>query len=68
MKYAANQFAANGTAALALMVALLEHLHKDGTLRPKDRRDIIARAQVLAPQGVGITDKETREVLASLLE
>lgn len=67
MKYATNQFAANGTAALALIQALLEQLHKDGVLRPIDRKNIILAAQQLAPQGVGIMDKETRDILASML-
>ena len=67
MKYASREFAANGTAALALVTALIEHFQKDGTLIPKDKQDIVSAAIKLAPQGVGRTDAEAREVLASML-
>jgi hypothetical protein len=67
MRFAVKELPANGTAALALVVALLEHMRKDGTLRPKDIKDIAAAAVKLAPQGVGRTDTEARELLMSLM-
>jgi hypothetical protein len=66
MQFAQKELAANGTAALALVVALIEHMRRDGILRPKDISDIAAAAGKIAPQGVGRTDTEAREILASL--
>ena len=67
MKFATKQFPANGTAALALLAALLEHMERQGTLIAKDKQAIIERAQKIAPQGVGIVEAEAREILASML-
>lgn len=66
MEYARKELAANGTAALALMAALLEHFHQEGTLRPRDRENIIDRAVQMAPQDVGRTATEAREIIASM--
>ncbi len=46
MEYASSEFAANGTAALALVMALIEHLQRDGKLIPKDKQDIAVCANV----------------------
>lgn len=67
MKFAIQQSAANGTAALALMAALLEHLQTTGALILKDRVAILERAQRLALQDVvGITSTEALEILISM--
>lgn len=67
MQFATQEFAANGQAALALVAALMEWLEKDATFTPKDRRDVIVRAQELAPRGAGRTDREAQAILASML-
>jgi hypothetical protein len=68
MNFATQEFSANGTAALALVVALLDYFQKDGMIRPKDKVDIIAAAAAIAPQGAGRTDKEARAILSGLLD
>ncbi len=67
MKFATKELPANGQAALALVVALLESLENSGKLNPTDKRDIVAAAKKLAPQGAGRTDREVQEILTSLL-
>lgn len=66
MDFARKELTSNGTAALALVAALLEHFHKEGTLRPRDRENIIDRAVQLAPQDVGRMATEAREIIASM--
>lgn len=66
MNFASQEFAANGTAALALVAALIQHLVNDGTLTPKDVQDIISAATTIAPQGHGRMDKEARAILESM--
>jgi hypothetical protein len=55
-----------GQAALALIVALLEHLKASGALTQIDVKAVIARAQQLSPAGVSTRDKEAQTILAEL--
>jgi hypothetical protein len=68
MKFATQELPANGQAALALVVALMEWLEREGKLIPGDKLALVARAQEIAPRGAGRTDKEAQAILAHLLD
>jgi hypothetical protein len=66
MNFATSTLTADGRAALALVVALIQHLEKDGKIIPKDRKEIIAAARQLIPGGPERNNEEAVKILGAL--
>jgi hypothetical protein len=58
---------ADGQAALALVASLIQWLEQSGQLIDKDKREIVARAQKLAPQQPNERDEEAQRLIASIV-